>query len=102
MTRRVPALYKAYPHATAALHPSDASELGLTTTTGDRIRISPRRGNVEVLVELGGRVTPQKGMVFVPWFDEDVMINNITLDAFCPISKQTYYKKCAFRLEKLY
>lgn len=99
MTRRVPALFKAYPHATAAINPGDAAELALST--GDRIRISSRRGSVDVLVEIDGRVTPQKGMVYVPWFDEDVMINNATLDAFCPISKQTDYKKCAVRLEKL-
>lgn len=39
-------------------------------------------------------------MVYVPWFDEDVMINLLTLDAFCPISKQADYKKCAVKLEK--
>jgi nitrate reductase NapA len=99
MTRRVPTLFKAYPHATATLHPDDATESGLAH--GDHIRISSRRGSVEALVEIGGRVTPQQGMVFVPWFDEDVMINKVTLDAFCPISKQTDYKKCAVRLEKL-
>jgi nitrate reductase NapA len=98
MTRRVPTLFKAYPHATAALHPDDAAALNLAD--GDPVRISSRRGSVETLVEIGGRVTPQKGMVFVPWFDEDVMINKVTLDAFCPISKQTDYKKCAVRLEK--
>jgi nitrate reductase NapA len=99
MTRRIDSLYKAYPHATAALHASDATDLGLNT--GDRIRITSRRGSVDGLVEIGGRVNPQKGMVFVPWFDEDVMINQVTLDAYCPISKQTDYKKCAVRLEKL-
>jgi nitrate reductase NapA len=99
MTRRVPNLYKAYPHATAALHPDDAAVLALSS--GDRIRISSRRGSVEVLVEIGTRIKPQKGMVFVPWFDEDVMINEATLDAYCPISKQTDYKKCAVKLEKL-
>jgi len=46
-------------------------------------------------------VTPQEGMVFVPWFDVDVMINKVTLDAFCPISKQNDYKKCAVRIEKV-
>ena len=99
MTRRVEALHKAYPHATAALHPSDASALGIAD--GERVRISSRRGNVEVKVEIGGRVTPQQGMVFVPWFDEDVMINQVTLDAYCPISKQIDFKKCAVKVEKI-
>jgi nitrate reductase NapA len=99
MTRRVPALFKAYPHATAAIHRDDAVKLGIAN--GDRLRISSRRGSVEVMAEIDGRVKPQPGLVFVPWFDEDVMINKVTLDAFCPISKQTDFKKCAVRLEKV-
>ncbi len=29
------------------------------------------------------------------------MINDVTLDAFCPISKEPDYKKCAVRIEKV-
>jgi nitrate reductase NapA len=99
MTRRVRGLYKAYPHATANVHPNDAKRLGLKG--GEKARISSRRGEVMVYIEVGGRVTPQEGMIYVPWFDEDVMINEVTLDAFCPISKQNDYKKCAVRIEKV-
>ncbi len=98
MTRRATTLYKAYPHATANLNPNDAKNLGIKR--GDRVRISSRRGQVILYAEVGGRVTPQEGMVYVPWFDEDVMINRVTLDAFCPISKQADFKKCAVRIEK--
>jgi nitrate reductase NapA len=99
MTRRVRGLYKAYPHATANVHPNDAKRLGLKG--GEKARISSRRGEVMVYIEVGGRVTPQEGMIYVPWFDEDVMINEVTLDAFCQISKQNDYKKCAVRIEKV-
>jgi nitrate reductase NapA len=99
MTRRVRSLYKAYPHATANMHPEDAKMLELKD--GDKIKISSRRGEVILHVEVGGRVTPQSGMVYVPWFDEDVMINNVTLDAYCPISKQNDFKKCAVRVDKI-
>jgi len=99
MTRRVPALHQAYPHATAALHPDDANAMGVET--GDTLHVSSRRGSVKVKAEIDGRITPQRGMVFIPWFDEDVMVNFVTLDAFCPISKQTDYKKCAVKIEKL-
>ncbi len=99
MTRRVPVLFNAYPHATANLHPEDARKYGISS--GDRLRISSRRGSVEVYAEIGGRVIPQKGMVYVPWFDEDVLINLDTLDAFCPISKQPDFKKCAVKIEKV-
>ena len=50
---------------------------------------------------INGRGVPPKGMVFVPFFDESYKINEVTLDAFCPISKQPDYKKCAVRLEKV-
>lgn len=99
MTRRVPSLYKAYPHATVAMHRDDASGYGFAD--GERVRVTSRRGSVEAILEIDGRVKPQKGMVFVPWFDEDVMINKLTLDAFCPISKQADFKKCAVKVEKL-
>ena len=98
MTQRVKSLHRAYPHATAHLHPEDAAELGLKN--GEKVRLSSRRGEVLLYTEIGGRVTPQKGMGYVPWFDENVMINNVTLDAYCPISKQNDYKKCAVQIEK--
>lgn len=97
MTRRVKSLYKAYPHATASLHPDDAGRLGIKS--GSRIKVSSRRGESVMFAEVGGRVTPQAGMVYVPWFDEDVMINNVTLDAYDPISKQADFKKCAVKIE---
>ena len=99
MTQRVRYLYKAYPHATANLNPEDAEALGIGT--GDKVRITSRRGQVELHAEVGGRVTPPPGTVYVPWFDEDVLINEVTLDAFCPISKQADFKKCAVKIENV-
>ncbi|MDP3542655.1 MAG: molybdopterin-dependent oxidoreductase [Elusimicrobiota bacterium] len=99
MTRRAPPLQNAYPHATANLHPDDAARLGLKG--GEKIRLTSRRGTVAVHAEIGGRVTPQKGMVYVPWFDENVLINELTLDAYCPISQQADFKKCAVRIERI-
>ena len=99
MTRRVPSLWKAYPHATANMHPRDAIKLDVEH--GEKVRITSRRGSVEVTVDIGGRIKPPQGLVYVPWFDEDVMINDVTLDAYCPISKQTDFKKCAIKVEKL-
>jgi nitrate reductase NapA len=39
--------------------------------------------------------------VFVPFFDEGSLINDLTLDAMDNISYQPDYKKCAVRVEKL-
>ena len=99
MTRRVRSTYRGYPHATVNLHPTDIKRLGLKN--GDKLRITSRRGDVVAHLETPGRTTPQAGMVYVPFFDEDVMINNLTLDAFCPISKEADYKKCAVSVEKV-
>ena len=42
-----------------------------------------------------------KGVVFVPWFDEGQLINKLTLDATCPLSKETDFKKCACKVERV-
>jgi nitrate reductase NapA len=50
---------------------------------------------------IDGRGRPPQGQVFVPFFDESLLINELTLDAHCPISKQPDYKKCAVRVERV-
>jgi nitrate reductase NapA len=98
MTRRVPALNASQPRAQIFMNPTDAAARGLERN--DVALIESRRGNVRAVVEIGGRNRMPKGMVFVPWFDEGVPINKVTLDATCPISKQTDFKKCAVRVSK--
>jgi hypothetical protein len=39
-----------------------------------------------------------RGLVFVPFFDEGRLVNKLTLDATCPISKETDFKKCAVKV----
>lgn len=98
MTRRVPVLYNAVPSSYVEIHPEDAAELGVVN--GDLVKIISRRGEITMPAQINGRGVPVRGMVFVPFFDESYLINEVTLDAFCPISKQPDYKKCAVRLEK--
>ncbi|MCF6095235.1 molybdopterin-dependent oxidoreductase [Microaerobacter geothermalis] len=99
MTRRVPELHRAVPEAYVEIHQEDAQKLGVKN--GDMIRITSRRGQMEAPALINGRGKPQKGLVFVPWFDEDRLINLVTLDAYCPISKQPDFKKCAVKIEKV-
>jgi len=96
MTRRVPELARAMPRAYVELHRDDAAELGVGN--GEPVRVESRRGSVELPVWIGGRGAPPRGSVFVPFFDETRLINEVTLDAHCPISKEPDYKKCAVRL----
>ncbi len=98
MTRRVPILHKAVPKGYVEINGDDATALGITN--GSKVKITSRRGSVVMDAMINGRGNPPKGMVFVPFFDENFLINEVTLDAFCPISKQVDYKKCAVKLER--
>ncbi|MBE9557671.1 MAG: nitrate reductase catalytic subunit NapA [Proteobacteria bacterium] len=97
MTRRVPELHRAVPNAVLFMNPDDARKRGLKR--GQAIRISSRRGTVVSRVETKGRNVMPEGVVFIPWFDESQLVNKLTLDATCPISKETDYKKCACKVE---
>jgi nitrate reductase NapA len=99
MTRRVPELNRAVPNALCYMHPEDARARQLRR--GDEIKVISRRGEIRVRVETRGRNKPPKGLIFVPWFDEGRLINKVTLDATDPLSKQTDYKKCAVKIEKV-
>jgi nitrate reductase NapA len=97
MTRRVPALHAAVPEALLYIHPEDAKRRGLKR--GDLAWIESRRGKIQARVDTtGNRNKVPRGLVYVPWFDEGVFINKVTLDATCPISKETDYKKCAVKV----
>lgn len=99
MTRRVPILHKAMPRAYVELHPDDATQLGIHN--GERVRLVSKRGSIEIEAAIDLRGRPVRGQVFVPFFDESLLINELTLDAYCPISKQPDYKKCSVRVERL-
>ena len=98
MTRRVPQLHAAAPEAVLWMHPKDAEGRGLAR--GDLAEIASRRGKVLARVETRGRNRPPRGLVYLPWFDEGVLVNRVTLDATCPISKETDFKKCAVKVVK--
>lgn len=99
MTRRVPELYRAFPNAVCYMHGDDARALNLRR--GDIVELVSRRGSMRTRVETRGRNKPPPGLVFVPWFDASQLINKVTLDATCPISLQTDFKKCAIAIRKV-
>ena len=98
MTRRVPELYRAYPNAVVYMHPDDAEKRSLRR--GQEVSLQTRRGELITRVETRGRNRPPEGMVYIPWFDAGQLVNKLTLDATCPISKETDFKKCACRVER--
>ena len=98
MTMRVPELYRAVPEALCYMNPEDGKKLGVQQN--DAVWVESRRGKVKARVDMRGRNRPPMGLVYVPWFDEKVYINKVCLDATCPISKQTDFKKCAVKIYK--
>jgi len=99
MTRRVPQLHRSVTQSYVEIHPDDARKLGIAD--GEVVRVISRRGKIDLKAVVGGKRTPQKGLVFTPFFDESRLINVLTLDQFCPLSKEPDYKKCAVRIEKI-
>ncbi|WP_304382824.1 molybdopterin dinucleotide binding domain-containing protein, partial [uncultured Helicobacter sp.] len=98
MTMRVPELYRAVPEALCYMHPEDAQAQNLEQN--QIVWVESRRGKVKAKLDLRGRNRPPKGLIYVPWFDENVFINKVCLDATCPLSKQTDFKKCAVKVYK--
>lgn len=98
MTRRIPVLHRAVPNAYVEVNPADAKRMGIKD--GDKVRLTSRRGTMVFPASVDGRGVPEPGQVFVPFFDENHLVNELTLDGHCPISKQPDYKKCAVRVEK--
>lgn len=98
MTMRVKELRKAMPKAYVELNPEDAAEKGITN--GDLVKLTTIRGEMVLPAWINGRGRPPRGSVFVPFFDETKLINRLTRDTVCPVSKEPDYKKCATQIDK--
>lgn len=99
LTGRIPPLQRAMPQAYVEMNRADAGRLGITN--GELVRLTSRRGQLDVPVWIDGRGSPPAGSLFVPFFDERLLINLLTLDAYDPFSKQPDYKKCAVRVSRV-
>ncbi len=98
MTRRVPELHRSVPEAQVFMHPDDAQKRGLQR--GMAVKVASKRGEIVARLETRGRNKPPVGLVFVPFFDEGRLVNKLILDATCPISKETDFKKCPVKVTK--
>jgi nitrate reductase NapA len=98
MTRRIPQLSRAMPRAYVEMNREDAKRLGIQN--GETVLVESRRGKIELIAWLDGRGKSPAGSIFVPFFDERLLINELTLHDYDPYSKQPDYKKCAARVSK--
>lgn len=96
LTMRVPQLRRAMPGSYVEVNRQDASTLGIKT--GDKVTLETRRGQLALPAWIDGRGQCPPGHLFIPFFDEKLLCNLLTLEAHCPFSKQPDYKKCAVRI----
>jgi ferredoxin-nitrate reductase len=76
------------------MNPDAAAELGIKHQT--YVRITSRRGDAVVMVQLTQRVS--RNMVFIPFHFHDC-VNRVSLGLLDPHSRQPAFKQCAVRIE---
>ncbi|MCC6347822.1 MAG: molybdopterin-dependent oxidoreductase, partial [Nitrospirales bacterium] len=96
MTRRASGIAEIVPEALIEISPADAA--ALKVTSGNRVRVSSRRGEVSVRAKVTGR--SQAGNVFMAFHHEDVLTNLLTSEHRDPIMGTPEYKVSAVRIEK--
>jgi formate dehydrogenase major subunit len=97
MTRRSFALDAIQPEAHVFMNPGDAKEMGVGD--GDFVRVSSRRGTIELRARLSHRDTP--GTCFVPFHFREAAANLLTIDEIDPVGKIPEFKFCAVRIERV-
>ncbi|MCG8563955.1 MAG: molybdopterin oxidoreductase family protein, partial [Desulfobacterales bacterium] len=97
MTMKVPELRRSFPTCYVEVTDQDAKARGIQN--GDTIKLVTRRGEMDLPARVSDVCLP--GLVFVPFHYVEKLINDLTLDAFDPGSKQPEYKICAVRVEKV-
>lgn len=98
MTTRVPELKRALPEGLLYMNKNDVKKLGMQD--GDRAKVTSTYGSFEITISTSGRVDPDPGMTFAPFFDRNALINLAVEDIYCPLSKEPDYKKTCVKIEK--
>jgi len=97
MTRRASNLNALEPQATASLSPIDILKNNIIP--GDLIKVSTRRGKIEIPVR-EDRAIPE-GVIFIPFCYHEAAANLLTNPALDPYGKIPEFKYCAAKIETL-
>ena len=97
ITRRASVLDAIEPEAICHMAPRDLRDLG--ARGGDRVRVSTRRGTIELAARADPDVPP--GTVFVPFAFVEAAANLLTNPALDPFGKIPEFKYCAAKVEKV-
>ena len=97
ITRRAEVLDELEPEAVANLSPAELRRLGVAA--GEMVRVSTRRGVIEIRSRADSAVPD--GCVFIPFCFAEAAVNLLTNPALDPYGKIPEYKFCAARVERL-
>ena len=95
MTRKSEVLDKLVSVGCIEVNPRDAARLGVTD--GAMVKVTSRRGDIEIAARLTERVMP--GTVFLAFHYREAPANRLTIAALDPVAKIPEFKVCAVRLE---
>lgn len=99
-TGKIPFLLKTEPEPFVELHPEDAASLGVQS--GDGVTVLSRRGQASATCRVTLAIRP--GTCFMPFhwgsLRGEAVVNQTTVEAFDPLSKQPELKFCAVRVKK--
>jgi formate dehydrogenase major subunit len=83
---------------TLDISPEDAARMDIEE--GDSVRVSSRRGNVIAPAHIDSALRP--GLVFMTLhFQDEVKVNQLTIDVSDPVSGTAEFKACAVQVEPL-
>jgi formate dehydrogenase major subunit len=97
MTRRASVLDAIEPEAVASLSPMQLRDLDIKP--GERVRVTTRRGAIELKARADGAVPA--GMVYIPFCYAEAAANILTNPQLDPFGKIPEFKYCAARVEKV-
>jgi formate dehydrogenase major subunit len=97
MTRRATVLDELEPGPVASLSRGDIARLGISP--GDAVRVSTRRGTVELAARQDDGIPD--GVVFIPFAYVEAAANLLTNPALDPFGKIPEFKYCAARVERI-
>ncbi|HKH97287.1 MAG TPA: formate dehydrogenase subunit alpha [Beijerinckiaceae bacterium] len=95
MTRRASMLDDLEPEAVAYVAARDLERLRLRS--GEKIRVSTRRGAIELKARIDGAIPP--GLIFIPFAYAEAAANMLTNPQLDPFGKIPEFKFCAAKIE---
>ena len=97
MTRKASNLDAIEPEATVSISPNEILKNNMTP--GDKIKVSTRRGTINIRVRQD-RAIPE-GVIFIPFCYNEAAANLLTNPALDPYGKIPEFKYCAAKIEKI-